>query len=209
MEHIYWQNFDNLGIIKSHFNIEELQPIVDEIDKIQNNFSGAVAANKNLSGNIKREFLLKECKSYLETILSPLVFAHQSNYAYLSSINVLKKPVPIKLDSIWVNFQQKHEFNPIHRHDGILSFVIWINLPYKIEDEYAMFPDSRTQDAANFNFVYSNALGIIEMHKIPADKTYEGEVILFPAGLNHCVHPFYTSDEYRISVSGNFIYDNS
>ena len=209
MEEIYWQNFDNLGIVKSHFNTEELQPIVNEIDKIQNNFSGAIDINKGLAGNIKREYLLKECKSHLENLLCPLVDAHQSNYAYLSQINFLTKPAPIKLNGIWVNFQKKHEFNPIHNHTGVLSFVLWIKLPYNIEDEYAMFPNSNVQAAATFNFVYSNALGSIDTHKIPADKTYEGDVILFPAKLNHCVYPFYTSDEYRISVSGNFVYDNS
>lgn len=25
----------------------------------------------------------------------------------------------IKLTSLWVNFQKKHEFNPIHNHDGV------------------------------------------------------------------------------------------
>jgi hypothetical protein len=32
----------------------------------------------------------------------------------------------------------------------------------------------------------------------------ENHFFLFPAELNHSVDPFYTSDKYRISVSGNY-----
>ena len=35
------------------------------------------------------------------------------------------------------------------------------------------------------------------------DSQYENTICVFPSILNHAVFPFYTSDEYRISVSGN------
>ena len=38
---------------------------------------------------------------------------------------------------------------------------------------------------------------------LPIDKAWEGTMILFPSSLNHNVYPFYTSDDYRISISGN------
>jgi len=44
-------------------------------------------------------------------------------------------------------------------------------------------------------------------HKIALSKKEEGEMILFPAKLNHLVYPFYTSSGIRISISGNIIYD--
>ena len=31
----------------------------------------------------------------------------------------------------------------------------------------------------------------------------EGHMLVFPAGLTHQVFPFYTSDEQRVSISGN------
>ena len=34
-------------------------------------------------------------------------------------------------------------------------------------------------------------------------KSDEKKIIMFPAGLNHVVYPFYTSDDYRITISGN------
>ena len=35
------------------------------------------------------------------------------------------------------------------------------------------------------------------------DKSFEGQMLMFPAPLQHIVYPFYTSDESRITVSGN------
>ena len=40
-----------------------------------------------------------------------------------------------ELDKLWVNFQKKHEFNPIHNHFGAFSFACWINIPYNLDDE--------------------------------------------------------------------------
>ena len=38
---------------------------------------------------------------------------------------------------------------------------------------------------------------------IEADHHWEQVIILFPSITQHCVYPFYTSDDYRITVSGN------
>ena len=34
-----------------------------------------------------------------------------------------------------------------------------------------------------------------------------GKIIFFPSKLNHCVYPFYTSDDTRISISGNILFE--
>jgi hypothetical protein len=109
------------------------------------------------------------------------------------------------LFNTWVNFQKKHEFNPIHTHDGIFSFVIWHKVPFKKEDEYARFPNMKEDQikAGHFAFIVSGQLGNIIQHDMCIDKTWEGKMAFFPANLNHIVYPFYTSDEYRISISGN------
>ena len=35
------------------------------------------------------------------------------------------------------------------------------------------------------------------------DKSFEGKMLMFPSKQMHAVNPFYTSDGYRITVSGN------
>jgi hypothetical protein len=122
--------------------------------------------------------------------------------------NILSRNVDYYVDKAWVNFQEKHEFNPTHHHSGIYSFVIWIQIPYLSEDENKVFADIPEERKSNgrFTFTYMSPLGVIETKKIDADKTFEGKGLLFPSMMNHSVYPFYTSDKYRISVAGNIKY---
>ena len=40
-------------------------------------------------------------------------------------------------------------------------------------------------------------------HSFQLDKSMEGRMLFFPAGLRHTVYPFYNCEEPRISVAGN------
>jgi hypothetical protein len=198
--------FPNIGVITAIFTDEELNPIKEEILEIQNNFSESKKNNHQLVGNIRKEFVLTKSKEYINRLLEPYIWEFDREFKYLSSIAVLNKDCLLTLDSVWVNFQEKHEFNPTHSHSGILSFVIWINIPYLIQDEIENSPGSESQNplAGHFTFHYTNSLGKICHQHIKADQTMENHFFLFPAELNHSVSPFYTTDKYRISVSGNF-----
>jgi hypothetical protein len=200
-------NFRNVGFLNAQFTDEQLKPIKDEIQKIQSNFSLATEANSILAGHIKHEYHLTDSLSHLEQLFSPLIHAYDSTFDYNKEFNILSKNVPIYLDSAWVNFQQKHEFNPPHNHSGIYSFALWIKIPYSYKNEKAMFPKlghNTINSTGSFNFQYVNALGKISTYTITLDTTSENCAVFFPAEMVHDVNPFYTSDDYRISVSGNF-----
>ena len=58
-------------------------------------------------------------------------------------------------------------------------------------------------------FQYNTALGGLDTAYINVDKTWEWKIVFFPARLNHGVNPFYTTDNTRISISGNlYVIDN-
>lgn len=214
MINFHYESFPNFGFIKAVLSDEQIKPIKDEINFIKNNFDSATKANDILAGNIEKEYELKSSLSHIESLLLPLAQAYISanNYKdYLSSI--LKKytkskneTIDIKLTIAWVNFQNKYEFNPMHNHGGVLSFVIWIDIPFLIDDELKQshVKDSNTKVGGQFCFVYSDILGNTKTYPIKADKNYNNGLLLFPATLNHLVYPFFTSDKQRISVSGNF-----
>ena len=108
-----------------------------------------------------------------------------------------------KMMDMWVNIQKKHEFNPVHTHAGKLSFVIWVKVPYTYEDECNSVAAKGVNEepvAGCFEFLYTNILGQIERFTYPPT---ENILLIFPANLHHLVYPFYTSDEERISISGN------
>ena len=200
-------NFNNVGFLNVQFTDEQLRPIKDEIEKIQSNFSIAQEANHKLAGHIKHEYELIDSLSHIENLFSPLVREYNIIYNYNREFNILSQDVPIYLDSAWVNFQQKYEFNPPHNHSGIYSFALWIKIPYSYENEKTVFPKigSKTINSTGaFCFQYVNALGKISTYTINLDTTSENCAVFFPAEMIHEVNPFYTSDDYRISVCGNF-----
>lgn len=200
--------FNNVGFMQSIISEEALAPIKEEIFKIQDNFVDAVDYNQYLAGHIEKEYKIVETKNYLETLLYPLVCSYDQIFDYTQSHNSVDKnlPLTLSLDSAWVNFQKKYEFNPPHNHSGVLSFVIFVDIPYDIQDETNQFPTANGSSAGCFNFLYSSSNGSITSHTIPADKTFNNTILIFPSSMFHYVNPFYTSDEYRITVSGNFCF---
>ena len=109
------------------------------------------------------------------------------------------------MNDMWVNFQRKHEFNPVHTHAGKLSFVIWVEVPYTYEDECNSEVARGVNEApcaGCFEFLYTTTTGVIERFTYPPT---ENRLLIFPASFHHLVYPFYTSDGVRVSISGNLI----
>jgi len=205
MNNTKYIEFPNIGYLEIFLSDEELDPILQEIAEIKNDFSNGVKHNEQLVGNLSKEYRLFKSKNALNEIVFRYLREYNNKTHYTDDIRVLTSNVPMIIDEPWVNFQSKYEFNPPHKHNGIISFVIWIQIPYDIRDEMNVVnsKNSATPLAGHFSFHYSNILGEVFHHHIPADKAWENKMIIFPASLNHSVNPFYTSDDYRISVSGN------
>jgi hypothetical protein len=201
-----FEPFFNFGYIQHKFTEDELRPLITEVNEISQDFSKAVPANSQLVGNIRNEFNLFKSKLYLEKLLFPFIDAYENNYNYFKTVEVLTSNLPFTLDTAWVNFQKKYEFNPMHNHSGVMSFVIWLKIPYSRESEHKFAPGfaSTRNCSGSFEFQFTNILGQIGGQLIDLDQNYENTMIMFPSKLNHCVYPFFSSDEYRISVSGNF-----
>ena len=144
------------------------------------------------------EFIFKSLKEYSNDINNI-----ESLYRTPKEYNEFEFRFP---EDSWVNFQKKYEYNPIHHHSGDFSFVIWYKIPYKKEDEYMIGPGKNDNLKTNgsFAFIYDIAPGKVDTKIIPGDTSMEGTLLIFPANLGHCVYPFYTSDDERISFSGNF-----
>jgi len=203
--------FPNIGYNEIEFSEEELFPLKQEIFEIQkNNFNG-IEWNSYLAGNIEKSFVIEKNKEYLQNLILPSCFKYDETFNHFKDISILTKSVPLVLHNAWVNFQKKGEFNPAHNHTGVMSFVIWIQIPYNIEDEMnvAFAKKANGQKCGTFSFLFTNVLGQLDTITIYADKKFENRGLIFPSEMYHAVYPFFTSDDYRISISGNFRLDNS
>lgn len=124
------------------------------------------------------------------------------------------KELAPRLNGLWVNFQRKCEFQPVHFHDGMFSFVIWMDIPYDWKDEAKLNltrpSNGTTTPTGNFTFVHNKCVSnsrMVTSTNIPMSPSMNGYCCFFPSDLCHQVYPFYTSDKERISISGNIVWD--
>ena len=128
-------------------------------------------------------------------------FIDYSDYGLENSNNIAY------LKDWWVNYQYKHEFNPLHNHSGLYSFVIWLKIPYSAKErsnlDFLKGLKEKDKKAGVFEMQYCNSLGNTVNYVYPLSKEWEGKMIFFPSKLHHCAHPFYNTDEEKVSISGN------
>jgi hypothetical protein len=200
------QDFTNYGyIFEENVPMDVFNSVRDTCYKAKNI---GVKYNNSLVGQLKEEYQidLETCPENIKTYILKAVKDYcQAHPHYLFNYRFNDKDKYINLNSIWCNFQRKGEFNPLHNHSGLFSFVFWVDIPYNVEEEknLDMSKDSSFPMGGSFSFHYLDTLGRTTYHKIDPKP---GNFALFPAQLDHSVAPFYTSDEYRVSMSGNLCY---
>jgi len=172
------------------------------------NFQDATNYGSSLVGHINHQYLFENSTYLTDFILdiSKLYYPTLISSGYVQQIHTRNSQ--LKCGIPWINFQAPTEYNPLHNHSGLMSWVIWLKIPFEREKEQEIFPNSRYGRVVNgsFQFAYSSAKGV-ELYNIDLDKSYEGKMLMFPSAMHHQVYPFYSTDEYRISLSGNVYVD--
>ena len=141
--------------------------------------------------------LTQELKESLWEFVAGMVYIYDKNSGYAKTLKFLDDSLPFSMGDPWINVQESIHYLPVHSHDGVYSYTCWINLP----------PESL------FEFIYPSSVGTPMCQEIRLTPKDEGDMVVFPAGLQHCVHPFdYTYKNNpidrqckRISVSGNIL----
>ena len=194
----------NVGLTEGNIPLEIYQTLNQEIVDIHTNDKDIVRMNNSLAGQITKEYQITKSRQFLDPFLEEMGRVYQKEWNYYPKENPNNNK--LKVESVWVNMQKKLEVNPLHNHDGTLSFVAWLHVPFKLENERNMpnCKNSRTMElASTFQFVYTTALGTIANCPLFVESGWEAKIVMFPAKLLHIVYPFQTSDDYRISIAGN------
>ena len=174
-------------------------------DKMENEWDESKNWNSTLAGHLLHQYQLDNIPE-LNSFVIDLATMYDRHHRLSSSFSkVFSKKVKLSADRSWINFQGPTEYNPVHGHSGLISWVIWVKIPYNRIEEAECFPDRKPEDVLNgdFQFIYTNHLGRITTSQLALDKEYEGKIVLFPSTMMHAVYPFYTVDSYRVSVAGN------
>ena len=194
----------NVGLTNGKIPPDIYQALNKEIVDIHDDDRKILRMNHSLAGQITKEYQITKSLPLLNPFLEEMGRAYQKEWNYYPKENPNNNKLTV--ESVWVNMQKKLEVNPLHNHDGTLSFVAWLHVPFKLEDERNMenCKNSRTVElASTFQFVYTTALGTIANCPMFVESGWEAKIVMFPAKLLHMVYPFQTSDDYRISIAGN------
>lgn len=195
----------NVGWLKAKLDNKAIKVLDKYISKSKINFK------PHLVGHVKSSLtLIDEDNYFFNTVLTPLVEEYVKQFGKNFVHRQLTNDHSFVLDQMWVNFQNKHEFNPVHDHPGIFSFVVWKEIPYSMKKEHSLdiFKDVNDKLSGCFEFFYTDTLGKIRSHVYKADKKFNNFILLFPSMMSHAVYPFYTSNKQRISISGNIKLDS-
>lgn len=204
-----WSSFElpNIPIYETKLPQKIVDRLWGYVNKAKENW------NSHLAGNIDKSLLLEDEDDYfMNNIVGPIANLYTINANSVDWINDTHThgSKSLKLSSLWVNFQNKHEYNPLHNHGGIVSFVVWMKIPTHWEDQHALpiSANSNTPSASDFQFTYSDILGNHQDFQVKMGGYQEGWILVFPSQLRHQVYPFFECDEQRISISGNISWNS-
>ena len=202
------RHFPNVGVMEGQLpedTVDSLWKLIEESRKQPEDMKPELAGN--ISSSIRLDGNSPLIEDFVKNIIP--IYIDQTIKSYGAPWRVtMKEGQGWNLESLWVNFQRKHEFNPPHDHSGVYSFVIWMQIPtsYAEQKKLPICANSNADNhISNFAFSYTNTLGRISTFAYNMEKEAEGYMVMFPSELKHEVFPFYENDGERISISGNVV----
>ena len=200
------RHFPNIGVVEGKLpedTVDSLWKLIEESKKQPESMKSELAGN--ISSSIRLDGGSPLIEDFLQNIIPKYI--QQSINSFGPPYRLEMKEGQIwNLNSLWVNFQKKHEFNPMHDHGGVYSFVIWMQIPTSYEEQRKLpicAESNADGNISNFAFTFTNTLGRICQFVYNMEKDAEGYMVIFPSELKHEVFPFYENDGERISISGN------
>ena len=200
------RHFPNIGVVEAQLPddvVKNIWKVIKKARKKPEDMKGELAGN--ISSSIKLDGDSPLLKEFVGELLPKFIDSHINSYGAPWRAT-MKEGEGFNLESLWVNFQKKHEFNPPHDHSGVFSFVIWMQIPtsYAEQKKLPICAESNADNhISNFAFSYTNTLGKVSTFAYNMEKEAEGYMVMFPSQMLHQVFPFYENDGERISISGN------
>jgi len=202
-----WRSPPNLGWLECDLSKNEIDHLWKCVD--QSMKKDPECFKSGLAGNISHSYMLKDIDDYFfDNTITPLMVLYKDFFINMIELMpVLEENLTYfepKLERFWVNYQKQHDFNPIHDHTGVYSFVIWLKIPIEFEDQNKD-NNTNTPLRSAFQFTFTDILGNQSYFTYKLGKKDEGKILFFPSKLSHQVYPFYNCNDDRISISGNIL----
>ena len=200
------RHFPNIGVVEAQLPddvVKNIWKVIKKARKKPEDMKGELAGN--ISSSIRLDGDAPLLKEFVGELLPKFIESHINSYGAPWRAT-MKEGEGFNLESLWVNFQKKHEFNPPHDHSGVFSFVIWMQIPTSFAEQRKLpicAESNADNHISNFAFSYTNTMGKVSTFAYNMEKQAEGYMVMFPSQMLHQVFPFYENDGERISISGN------
>ena len=204
MSEIRYVNPPNCGWLECELDSNQIDYVWECINETNRSWKD------KLVGDISDSKLLEDSNNwFFNNVLLKCCLVYKDVYSNMgSNLPISGGDYPYYMREWWVNYQQQTEFNPVHTHTGVYSFVIWLKIPID-HKEQNKDNTSNAKLRSSFQFTYTDMLGSIKDYNYNLDKSWEGTMLFFPSQLHHQVYPFYNCDEERISISGNILVNSA
>ena len=133
--------------------------------------------------------LMPAAQTYFETYGTP--YKHKTTHHHIPTFN-----------RFWCRVSKDGDYQSIHDHQGIFTFVVWLKIPFEGEEERQVQAGFRPE-AGDFVLCYPDTCGQYQKRSWVLGKRAEGKMLFFPSDLNHIVYPHYTTTEYRVALAGD------
>ena len=192
----------NYGWLEKKLSTQEMDYLWKCVDNKKESHKHLLAGNIHESNT-----LIDENDWFYENTLLPLIHQYGDVMGNVGGSIPVNQYHPYSLQQMWVNYQKQNEFNPLHDHGGVYSFVVWMKIPTRHfeQNKNPIALRSNNPKISTFEFRYINTLGEISEFVYEMNPEIEGTMLLFPSNLMHQVNPFFDCDEDRISISGNIV----
>ena len=137
----------------------------------------------------QKNVLMPATQTYFETYGTP--YKHKTTHHHIPTFN-----------RFWCRVSKDGDYQSIHDHQGIFTFVVWLKIPFEGEEERQVQAGFRPE-AGDFVLCYPDTCGQYQKRSWVLGKRAEGKMLFFPSDLNHIVYPHYTTTEYRVALAGD------
>lgn len=156
--------------------------------------------HKNLAGHLDTQLKYNdETTSWFYQEFQYIFKAYREGWSNWSGHP--NEQVELNAHDLWVNFMKPGDFNPVHTHGGDYSFVIFLDVPKKLIEEQDAF-EGTSSKPGSLMFEFTQQAKPKWAMTGQAFRPSTGDMVIFPALLQHWVLPF-KSKCTRVSVSGN------
>ena len=157
----------------------------------------------------KQQWMLVDDENrFQKEVLNPIIQEYVTDYGFPEKLKTTHIH-DLTFQKFWANYTGKGEYQALHNHDAIWSFVIWLKLPAVANDEQSV-KEAMHPDAGDFILTYSDIIGRTRKVNWKLEKQYnEGHMLLFPSDLYHAVYAHFQTDEKRLSLAGDIVINSN